>query len=1753
MEVVTRERFLSNEQEQHVLPEGLTIDEMLAAVNWNSELRPWTHVTVDGQHVPEHLWRSARPKEGRNLLVILRPSGGGGGGGSTGKQIGLAVAAIAIAVVAWYAAPAIVGAFTGLGATAAAAAYPVATALVTAGIAIAGNLALGALVQPGKLGPKLLGNSGSGGNAASESSTYGLKGATNTMNPYGVVPRVYGRHRITPPLAAEPYVVSSGTAQTLHLLFDFGQGPLLIEDLRIGNTPIGEFTTARWFIHPYYTAGQPLSIYLNDQATMEVNAVLVQLQDNIRAVPQAASTVVLEFQFPGGLVEYNQQGASFQRNEHVTVFYAPSSDPNNWQPISNVSPYAIFNGEGGTDTSGEAQVASFGTYIWNREPPGFTTSDPAALNIPTGAFFNFLGQNYTVQGIDNPAPHNPGQYLVKLDRNPDGVNYIYTHTGILPGHEGQQGTITTYAGGVILGPLTVTFGPSPYDVEFHGQTRSPRTVSVVLQMPYEDVWRIMVRRSTPVSNSSLVSNAITWGSMRAGRWSAPIYPKSIRTIMELAVTATEQVTGQIQAVNALATSILWDARVGQMVPSRNPGVIYQDILTGEANPRPVPWSQIDQTRCQQWANNCDAAAPQGDTKCTFDMVIDFRSTIGELCQTVCSAGRAAPTMRDGLYSVMEEEEVRNPVQMFTNRNASGFSATRSWVDFPHAIRAKYMSENTWNQEELFVYADGYSSANAFRFETMEFPGCVRPWQVWRAGRYFIAAAMLRREKLTLTTDVENLVCQRGDLVKIAQDRLFSNIVVRARNVDGQVITHDGLIDFPALTPPMTSADIMPYSPANAGSDTTLPPGWQASGFAASGLTHTVLGKGVLPDGRDYVDIQVKSQTLTSTLIGVYQFRTGQPVPVDNGMVFVNSDDKIMYEQYIDLISDIDNSANITVHLAGQRINADLSAGFGTVIDTDIDLSNNSISNHVFQMTLGSTLGVVVGINPRIQITPTVAGTSLDMVFRISGARVRVKNKNPDLLQRVNAQGGQLIANPQGVGADLGVVTGSGIGVMPDDWVFVGWAGWTKEIVATKRTWSYWDVDIRFQAPAGTGTCTMAFGSPVPLPADKGVVSSVQMRQLALATAAPTVRLINQAQTSGGAFVSNNTGGAITLDTSFETRVTLASSFAGFPTAAIARPMMNITPASGQPCDTTIRFRLPVFGDTDLIASLPTPVPPAGWYADIRAYNGDLWNSISIMEAPAADKLTFSADWAQHMRPGDLIAIGQLTTETGNWIVDKITPGPDLSAQIEFMEEALGIFAADGGAIPPYVPNNGNGILGELGGVSNLILSSTLYVYTTDKVPTHEISLTWDPPGYEVREYMIRRTYIVPDPGDSPLVPYSDENVRIDIGSTATPNFRDTIDTRTLRQIGTTIRYEVLPISASGRRGAVVSVSDVFYPDLTGPPKINFTTNVLSETTMLIWDAPDIPDLGGYQIRFLSQEDSPISGAAPEWERMVSVVDNVSPVLTSLTVHSQTGTYAIRAFDTSGNFGVVSWSVTKIGVLPNVNELTRLTEGPTFTGVFENTEVVSGELRLAKDTSGNYYPEGWFYPTSAVDYPASWVFRIRGSIKSYALPLTPDPKGNWNVQIWVSIQKFAPKLDSPWFDPLSTAIPLAGGPDTYIPLGTVANTDLEGRLINWAIRLVSRRADLTPSVEHALLIVDHSERREFGDDVSTGTGGINIDFQYPFFDPPTVAVTINNGQSGDRLVKSVSTTALTVEIFNAAGTSVDRSIDWQAIGYGRGVS
>jgi hypothetical protein len=214
-----------------MVPAGVTIAEIMAEAGMDPVLAAYAHVwltdgamTAEPVVVPREHWQRVRPKPGTVLTVRVVPQGGGGGSGG-GKNPLRTVLTIAVVAAAFVLGPAL-GAAMGLPTSATILGIEginLAAAVGGAAITLVGNLLVNAIAPPPR--PRLAELS-LGGPQSRTSPTLAITGTRNRANRYGPVPRVYGRHRAFPTLAAHPFTEVEGNDQYLRMLFDFGYGPL---------------------------------------------------------------------------------------------------------------------------------------------------------------------------------------------------------------------------------------------------------------------------------------------------------------------------------------------------------------------------------------------------------------------------------------------------------------------------------------------------------------------------------------------------------------------------------------------------------------------------------------------------------------------------------------------------------------------------------------------------------------------------------------------------------------------------------------------------------------------------------------------------------------------------------------------------------------------------------------------------------------------------------------------------------------------------------------------------------------------------------------------------------------------------------------------------------------------------------------------------------------------------------------------------------------------------------------------------------------------------------------------------------------------------------------------------------------------------------------------------------------------------------------------------------------------------------------
>lgn len=240
----------------------------------------------------------------------------------------------------------------------------------------------------------------------------------------------------------------------------------------------------------------------------------------------------------------------------------------------------------------------------------------------------------------------------------------------------------------------------------------------------------------------------------------------------LRITATNQINGNVDAINALVTSICpdWDSSSSSWITrtTNNPASLMRYVLQHPANAQRILDSEIstkiDLAQLQYWHAYCIGKG------FTYNNVLSNARSILDVLRDICAAGRASPSLVDGKWIVIIDEAKTTVVQHFSTHNSWGFQGSKPLVKIPDAFKVVYLNETAnYVQDEMYVYNKGFTSANAQLFEELQLPGVTNGQAAFKHARWHLAQLLLRPETYTLNTDLEYLVCNRGDLVRVQHD------------------------------------------------------------------------------------------------------------------------------------------------------------------------------------------------------------------------------------------------------------------------------------------------------------------------------------------------------------------------------------------------------------------------------------------------------------------------------------------------------------------------------------------------------------------------------------------------------------------------------------------------------------------------------------------------------------------------------------------------------------------------------------------------------------------------------------------------------------------------------------------------------------------------------------------------------------------------------------------------------------------------
>ena len=373
----------------------------------------------------------------------------------------------------------------------------------------------------------------------------------------------------------------------------------------------------------------------------------------------------------------------------------------------------------------------------------------------------------------------------------------------------------------------------------------------------------------------------------------------------------------------------------------------------------------------------------------------------------------------------------------------------------------------------------------------------------------------------------------------------------------------------------------------------------------------------------------------------------------------------------------------------------------------------------------------------------------------------------------------------------------------------------------------------------------------------------------------------------------------------------------------------------------------------------------------------------------------------------------------------------------------------------------------------------------------------------------------------------------------------------------TYTIRVRGINALGVKSTYVTSQRQIIGQTAVPSDVeNFAINVLGDQALLSWTAiPDL-DLDYYVLKFSTDLVN------PTWQNSIDLVDRIARPATSVTLPLLTGSFLIKAQDKLGNQSSNETIVTTNIASVNFVNQTTINEHTAFTGTKTDVELVTRDSTnyiglTATGTIGN----------TATRVPATGIYEFANTI---------DLGAKFKGQFTASVKQFIEDV-SEVFDngrPTATTLFDDGRPNPFDGTSSGdAHTILEiatsdddvtysafkpftigehiGRYFKFRVLFTSDNLKARALIEELTVIASLSKRTESGNDISSGTGGKTITYDFGFKLNPAIGISAQSLANGDYYtITSKSTTGFTIEFFDSSDISIDRSFDYIVQGVGQ---
>ncbi len=412
---------------------------------------------------------------------------------------------------------------------------------------------------------------------------------------------------------------------------------------------------------------------------------------------------------------------------------------------------------------------------------------------------------------------------------------------------------------------------------------------------------------------------------------------------------------------------------------------------------------------------------------------------------------------------------------------------------------------------------------------------------------------------------------------------------------------------------------------------------------------------------------------------------------------------------------------------------------------------------------------------------------------------------------------------------------------------------------------------------------------------------------------------------------------------------------------------------------------------------------------------------------------------------------------------------------------------------------------------------------------------------------------------------STDSVFINLGRGSSAQFE-------LVNVEDNVVYDIRARSVSSvSRSAFTSITHQVVGKTEPPQDVtNFSVNIIGTEAHLGWTPVTDLDLSHYRIRHAKET----SGAT--YANSIDIADKVSRPANTVIVPAMTGTYFIKAVDKVGNSSENAVStVAIIESIKGLNLVATSTQSPSFSGTKTNMVVTDGNLlqlgtaNLFDSVAGNFDDASGLFDGGAGNVASSGTYEFDTFIDLGSV-YTSRVTANMNVARVSFVNLFDDASgnfddrsglfdgDPQQFDDTNTELLVAttegdpSGSPTYTDFRKFFVGDYKARAFKFKVQMTSQKGTATQQISALSVTVDMPDRVVAEADVVSGTStsGKAITFSPAFKSLQGVGISAQNLASGDfYAITNKSETGFTIEFFNSSSSTVSRTFDYVARGFG----